>query len=379
MSTEVKEIEKVDVASLVPVDQITELEAYKATNDTLSKKLESFSRIESDEQMKAANEALKEARRSTKQVEEFRKSFTRQLDDLKSQAMEKQKAVNKELDASVLRVKKLVNQYKAEVERQAEIERQRIAKEQARNTEMNTIRIGAANMVEVAIFSCVNRFEQHVSKAFDNLTLESVTKAENQVPTTPKLSQKQYEEIFSYPYKHISSEEYEAIMEELKTQFTYEKVNGSYKEKATAIQTKYRDQLPEKRNQLLEIQRLEKENKEAAEKKKRELEIEARVQRETKARLEQQRLEAERKQAKQDAQILGELEGMSQHQEIKTAGKVKRVATYLRRSDTHLEILKAAIESGYDSRGLDNEIQKAANWLANGSKPQILGVKYEVA
>ena len=307
--------------------------------------LETINEIKNPEHLTAANENSKQARAYIKQVNELRMSYSRQLDEAKKQLIEVEREATADVAAHVDRIAKLINQYNAELERQREEAVRRVTHDRE------------LQLYEVAVKQAYAEYHAKATKFFvDSGTLGKMKKG-----SIPSLNQDAFEKaVFGQPINTgnlINTTDFETLKGRLKSGLPFyvvvERFEALIRPYAEAAQAEY----------------------EASKQPEPEAQAPARPTPPPPPPL------VIPEPAVNTAVMQAELEAAKRMAEIakEAPGKKVKYTAVMQANLDRVELIRYALQAGYSSKAFDQVLQSMADHLANGAKPPIAGLKYEVA
>lgn len=125
------------MSDLVPANavQLVPEQAWLANRDKILSRLRTFDVIQDEETYRAAGAVDSAAKKAISELSKMRLATTRQIDALKNNIMEQERALVADISAEEARVNKLMVAYYAEQARKREEEERRIAEQQRREAE----------------------------------------------------------------------------------------------------------------------------------------------------------------------------------------------------------------------------------------------------
>ncbi len=346
--------------------------------------LSKYSKI-TDENQNDARLDIKLANSKIKSLEADRKAITGPLTLFNKEMIAKEKELAKPVSNHVTRVNSLLNGFEAEKERKRKLEEARIQREKDIKIEIARIGIQFKANAQEKVISLEQDFTNGLHNSFSKITLENFEENSVKLKTyKPKLGSEAFKAIFNINYRSdlVAEEDFMELVEEGKTAFPYDELNNQYIDKVQPILKKFIQKLPEKKAELEELARLEKENAEKAAQLRKEKEEKAeadRLEREKKFELARYSAAVEKSQEELNAEVEVHLEQQASNQMIDgPSRKVKYVAEMAVQTNP-VEVFTKALKSGYQTKELQTLLQKMVNHLANNGQPKISGVTYKPA
>jgi hypothetical protein len=189
-------------------------------------------------------------------MKEMRMEVTKKLDAFKASLMEPETLIITEAD----RVKKLRNAFATMKNDAQKREQQRIANEKAQSDEIARIKAAMRANAVNGMVDIINELNENIRKHVNGMTLDNWEVQEKKFNIKPILHPDKYASLFNVIYNQqvISNTLFEAVMAEIKDEYSYKKVNGDYIAQAEGIIKMWRDDLPAIKAKLIEIEELKK-------------------------------------------------------------------------------------------------------------------------
>lgn len=271
--------------------------------------LSPFIVINDDETEEKARKALKDYKATFEAMQEGRKAITNKLDGVKQKLMIPEKSITidpKDSDADYTRVKGLLNEYQNKKIREAEEKREAAEKKQKRENALVELRAAIEKNVAIKVQEYANKINGDIADFIGKTTLENFDTREKQFNLTPTLKPEVWASFFEVDYDKelLNAEDHKAIVDELSAEaLTYEAINAKYVSLTKPTIEKAKADLPELKQKLENIARLEQQDKEAAQRAADELkEQQLKEKQEAERKAETERLAAEKLAAQKEGE-----------------------------------------------------------------------------
>lgn len=228
--------------------------------DKTTKALAALSKIKvinNDEDDKAAQHILSRVKPTFETVQALRKEITDPLDELKSYLMEHEKKIStaKNSGSEYSRVKNLRDAYANKKAAEARAEQQRIQNEKAKKIEIADMKARLVKNIELGVFDLIKDGELQLTKFVSEMTLENFDQKLALLNYKPKLKTDSFSKLMTIDYNKslVSVAEYEQMIKDGGTQFSYDHINAAYAEQAIKVLNRFKkDVIPARKAELEE-------------------------------------------------------------------------------------------------------------------------------
>ena len=244
--------------------------------------LSSVQVIENDEQDAAAETIVKRVVKTYQEISKMRLEITAPLDEIKDKVIEPEKKVSNlkghDSVSELARVTKLRNAYaNVKLEKKRKEEAAALAT-QNENFEIARIKAELQTSFTSNVTDYAANAEITMLNFFNGLLLEKPNPENPEKPITwddqvkkfnmtPKLKETTFNTWFDVDYdkSKLSVEKYKELIESVKKLYTFELINAAYVKVAQPKVDEFKAKLPAKKKELLEMDKLFKKDKKAAE------------------------------------------------------------------------------------------------------------------
>ena len=242
-------------------------------NDKVTKALAALSqvtKVDSDQEDEIANKLLQKVRATYNVVSSMRKEITDPMDQLKSDLMQFEKKIDtkKGSDSDYNRVKILRDQYASKKAEEARKRAEEIEHKKRVQQEEVRVKSEMKIAVESGVIKLIADGQNMLSKALQNVTLESYDDLMKKLNYKPTLKLETFQSWLDVPYSKslMSDDKFTELLKKAEEAFNFEHVAKTYSDEATELLKKYRNEyLPEKRAKLEKIASLAEADKKRAE------------------------------------------------------------------------------------------------------------------
>lgn len=231
--------------------------------------LSKIQEIKTEEDDQYARDLLIKVRTTYEQRSGERLGITRDIDEIKSFLMVPEKLIStdpKDKNSEYNRVKFLRDGFATEKKKKADAEMLALQKKQSVENEKTRIQAEIDRSVSNGMFSALKDVSDWAALQLSKTPLHQIGALEQQMNVQPNLKIELYDKWFNVAYSSqlVSPIEYAGIQKAARDIHTYELTKQTFSLKATEILQSFIQTLPQRRQELEELQRLSEQNAAAA-------------------------------------------------------------------------------------------------------------------